>query len=83
MHVEKRSNRVHSPLIVVPGVATRRAGLAWGRTRAEKEIQPRAFVLDRRAGRGDTPSRAGGGAGERTGAGWVALFHPPVGGPQG
>ncbi|GLH98019.1 hypothetical protein Pa4123_32940 [Phytohabitans aurantiacus] len=36
MHVEMRSNRVRSPLIGVLGVATRRAGLAWGPTRAEK-----------------------------------------------
>ncbi|GLH98755.1 hypothetical protein Pa4123_40300 [Phytohabitans aurantiacus] len=41
------------------------------------------LIGGRRAGRGETPSRAGGSAEERTGAGWLPRFHLPVGGPEG
>ncbi|GLI03301.1 hypothetical protein Pa4123_85790 [Phytohabitans aurantiacus] len=60
MPAEKRSNRVRLPLIGATGVATRRTGPAWERTHAEIEIQPRAFALDRRAGRGGAGERRAG-----------------------
>ncbi|GLI03105.1 hypothetical protein Pa4123_83830 [Phytohabitans aurantiacus] len=74
MHAELRSNRVYLPLIGVHGVATRRAGLAWGADVRGEEIQPRAFALDRRQGSGAWRHAVMGGRWRRGRgrAGWVA-----------
>ncbi|GLH96866.1 hypothetical protein Pa4123_21400 [Phytohabitans aurantiacus] len=56
MHVEKRSNRVHSPLIGATGVATRRAALAARRPRVDR--RSKRVHLPLIAGEGAAPTGA-------------------------